>query len=524
MSSPERGDTAGGRTFGLLRMAGAEVAVPVGALREVVPCPAEISGLPVRTDGLLGAIAIRDLVVPVLDVRARLGLPDPGHGERVVVLVAHEDHTLGLLADGTGDVTHVDEAALQPVRAGGDGVLLAAVFQHPATGRVVSVLDVAALMALPGVPTVHVPARTATDAPAAVPVAGAGPSRTLTLVRCAGRTLGLDVADVHTTLATSAAAPSALDGPLCHGVTAYRGREVAVIDPLALLGLGRMPAQETAAGLVLELPDGYVVLALSALVGIVDVPADTILPLAAFAVRRPDLVVGLTDVTGTGECLVLDGRALHTDEDLAAFSAMNTAVGGGELPDGTPAADPAAQGAGIDLGALAGALDPDAVVALDPRGGRASLVCSVGDDVVTPLAQVTEVVGFPATLTPTDRGGAALGVVVHRGTAVVVLCLRTLLGLQPPVDVAASCLLLVEEDGAHFGFAVDELRTLEPVSWEQADRPPAPGILEPADALRHAPLVSVGGAPGLLPELDLRAIARAVRATMGEDARALAPV
>jgi purine-binding chemotaxis protein CheW len=523
MSAPEQGDAAGRRTFGLLRMAGAEVAVPVEALREVVPCPAEIAGLPARADGLLGAITIRHLVVPVLDVRDRLGLPSARDGERVVVLVAHEEHTLGLLADGTGDVATVPAGALQPVRAGGDGLLLSAVFQHPADGQVVSVLDVATLLTLPGVPTVHAPARAAARPSAATDGPAGRASRTLTLVRCAGRTLGLDVADVHTTLATSAAAPSALDGPLCHGVTTYRGREVAVIDPLALLGLGRMPAHETAAGLVLELPDGYVVLALSALVGIVDVPTDAILPLAAFAVRRPDLVVGLADVDGTGECLVLDGRALLADEGLGTFAAMNTAVGGGEPTGRAPATARAADRVGIDLGALAGALDPDAVVTTDPRGGRAELVYSLGDNVATPLAQISEVVGVPRTLTATDRGGAALGVSVHRGAAVVVLCLRTLLGLPAPADVTTSCLLLVEADGEHFGFAVDELRTLEPVSWEQAERPPAPEVLDPAGALRDAPLVSVGGAPGLLPELDLRAIARAVRTAMDTDARALAP-
>jgi len=46
-------------------------AASLAVLREVVPCPAELAGLPAAAPGLLGAIELRRLVLPVLVLTAR---------------------------------------------------------------------------------------------------------------------------------------------------------------------------------------------------------------------------------------------------------------------------------------------------------------------------------------------------------------------------------------------------------------------------------------------------------------------
>lgn len=479
-------DPGGDVVYGLLRLAGMDVALPLAALREVVPCPPALAGLPVDARGLLGAMDLRAMVLPVVDLRVEIGRPADRIADQVVVVVAHAGQVLGLLADEVRGVTQVPSSALQRMATEGGELLFSHTFLDPDAGCVVSVLDAATVLRRPGVPTV---ADTAGGSTAISDAAGGltrrgGEGRKLTLVRCGPHLLALDVAQVHTTLPSSAARPSVLDGDLCRGTTEFADREVPVVDPLVLLGLGRLPAGDTAAGLVVDLGHGYVVLALTELLDIVELPAADVLPVPSFAVRRSAVLAGMAELDGRGTCLVLDGEALLADAELFSLAAVNTS---------------------LESAAEAAADAPGKVT-----GGRACLRFTAGVDVAVALDQVEEILPFPTSVTDTEMGDGLLGIVVHRSTAVPVLCLTTLLGRSPGPVTAASCLLLVQVDGERVAFAVDALRGIDPLTWADDERPPTP----PADlarVLHQAPLVQVGSEPRLLPDLDLRGIARVVR-------------
>ena len=476
--------------YGLLRLAGLDVALPLAALREVVPCPAELAGLPVHAPGLLGAMSVRALVLPVIDLRPEIGRPDDRCPDQVVVVVASGGQVLGLLADQVRGVTQVPSSALQPMTTEGGDLLFSHTFLDPATGVVVSVLDAATVLRRPGVPTVADTAAASTAiGEAAGGLARRGAGRKLTLVRCGPHLLALDVAQVHTTLPSAAARPSVLDGALCRGTTEFAEREVPVVDPLALLGLGRLDDGDSAAGLVLNLGHGYVVLALTELLDIVELSAAEVLPLPSFAVRRPEVLAGMAELDGRGPCLVLDGEALLGDVELSSLAAVNTAL------DATPEAAADAPGGRTD--------------------GRACLRFTAGVDVAVALDQVEEILPFPSTVTDTDLGDGLLGVVVHRSSAVPVLCLATLLGRTPGPVTAASCLLLVEVDGDRVAFAVDALRGIDPLTWED-DRVAAAPLDDLSRVLQRSPLVQIGSEPRLLPDLDLRGIVRVVRRAAGD--------
>jgi purine-binding chemotaxis protein CheW len=101
-----------------------------------------------------------------------------------------------------------------------------------------------------------------------------------------------------------------------------------------------------------------------------------------------------------------------------------------------------------------------------------------------------------------------LGTIVHRRTAVPVFCLSTLLGREQRPPTATSCLLLVSVDGELAAFAVDVLRSIDPLTWQDESQQVRGSAEERGATLRTAPLVRVGAHDRLLPDLDLRAIAR----------------
>ena len=471
--------------YGLLRLAGMDVALPLSALREVVPCPTELAGLPAAAPGLLGALELRRLVLPVLDLRAALAQQDAGADRRpdqVVVVVASGGRVLGLLADQVQGICQVPADSLVGVQAHGGGLLLSHTFRHPETGRAYSVLDAGAVLALPGVPTVTDPTRE----PAAVGHTDPGRSRrTLTVLRCGEFRLAIDAAYVHTTIPTPQLRPSVLTSRTCPGTVVHADREIPVVDPLVLLGLGELAAADTGAGLVLDLGPGYVVLALSELLELVHVGPDDVLPTPSFALPRPDLLAGMVQVDGIGDCLVLDGPALLTDGELSGFAAVNTALEVTGRSD-----DPAVTAAAAAAG-----------------GAPAYLTFSIGVDVTTRLEQVVEILPFPTTLTATSVPGL-LGLITHRRAVVPVLCLSTLLGRGEREPGPSTCLLLVAVADGAVAFAVDALRAIAPLTWTDADQAVRGPDTDRGATLRSAPLVQVGGDTRLLPDLDLGAVAQ----------------
>lgn len=484
MTDPE--DPDADVVYGLLRLAGTDVALPLSALREVVPCPAELAGLPAAAPGLLGAIELRRLVLPVLDLQAVTGRPEDRRPDQVVVVVASGDRVLGLLADQVQGICEVAADSLVAAHAHGGGLLFSHTFRHPETGRAYSVLDAAAVLQLPGVPTVTDVTRDAAPVGAGGPVAG---RHTLTVLRCGEYRLAIDAAHVHTTIPTPELHTSVLTSRMCPGTVVYADREVPVVDPLVLLGLGELPRADTGAGLVLDLGHGYVVLALSELLELAHIGPDDVLPTPSFALPRPDLLAGMVEVTGVGDCLVLDGATMLTDPQLSGFAAVNTALET-TRSDEDPAVSAAAAAAG---------------------GAPAYLTYSIGLDVATPLEQVSEILPFPDSLTRTSVPGL-LGLVTHRRAVVPVLCLSTLLGREQREVGPSTCLLLVEVDDGVVAFTVDALRSISPLTWTDADQAVRGATGDRGATLQSAPLVRVGEDSRLLPDLDLRAVARRLSA------------
>lgn len=488
-------DAAAEDVYGTIRLSGMDVAVPLAVLREVVPCPVELAGLPTSAVGLLGAMDLRATVLPVVDLRLVLGRPAERHPDQVVVVVARAGQALGLLADEICGVTRVPASALLPMRVESGELLFSHTFRHPETGRATSVLDADAVVRRPGLPTVaDVTRAAAAEAVGAVPgaaggAARAGAVRSMTLLRCGPHVLALDVTQVHTTMPSPAPRTSVLSGPLCPGVTGFAGQDVAVVDLLALLGLGALDAQRAEAGVVLDTGGAHVVLAVDTLLALTRIADADVLPVPSFAVPRPELLRGMAEVDGRS-CLVLDGAALLADARVRSLAAMGTPVGGDDGTGGRPGA---------------------AVAAAVAAGAPPYLVFSIGMDVTTPLEEVAEIVPCPAEVTPTSSRPGLRGVVVHRSAAVPILCLATLIGLPSRPLTAATCLLVVEVDGEPVAFSVDALRSIDPLTWSDPEQVRDRGAEQLDRVLQTSPLVQVGGGTRLLPRLDLQRVVRLFR-------------
>lgn len=474
----------GETVYGVLQLGTAQVALSLDALREVLPCPAQFSGLPASTPGLLGAMAVRGKVVPVLDLRVPLGLPAPREPGQVIVMLRHGGRLLGLLADGVRGLTKLAPGALHAMGCDGAGLLFCGSFERGEDASVVSVLDPAALMRLPGLPLLR------DDAPGegAGRAGAATPRRALMLVRCGAAGLALDVTTIHATLPRVTLHASSLDGRTCRGVIDHAGQRLPAVDPLALMGLGALPAGEPCEALLLRFDTGLVALLVSQVIDIVRVPETDLLPLAPLAVRRPSMFRAALKVPGHGEQLVLCSDALRREPELLSFATLNTRQPGAAAEAG----DPATVAAG--------------------RRGHAVITYDIGAEVATRLIQVSEVLPLPTDcIRAASAHPAVTGMFTYRGQAITLVCLSTLLGTGATPDAAHARVMIVSQDCGHFGFIVPRLCHIENTVWEQPKGARDAAANGPQALGPHAVVeLGQGTQRRTLHLIDLRALARSL--------------
>jgi purine-binding chemotaxis protein CheW len=100
--------------------------------------------LPQAPDYMKGVVNLRGLVLPIIDLAARLGLPTQEPSARHAIMVVKcGDRTVGLLVEAVSDIVELDDSARQETPdlgdgAGGSGVI-SGIFA--VDGEMISLLD-----------------------------------------------------------------------------------------------------------------------------------------------------------------------------------------------------------------------------------------------------------------------------------------------------------------------------------------------------------------------------------------------
>ncbi len=102
------------REFVAFRTAGQDFCFDIQKIREIRGW-SEPAILPHAPDFVLGVVNLRGLVVPIVDLSLRLGLPSLAPEERHVIIIALIDtRTVGLVVESVSDIIGVDPADVQP--------------------------------------------------------------------------------------------------------------------------------------------------------------------------------------------------------------------------------------------------------------------------------------------------------------------------------------------------------------------------------------------------------------------------
>lgn len=431
--------------YGVVRLGAMLAALPIDAIREVVPRPTSLLPFPATMPHLLGAIELRGAIIPVLDLAGLLGGGHAANGSSdgagIVMLLRVANQLFGICIQEIHGVVPLPASAQTPISIAGDfhALVLSGFVQGDLHGVL---LDAARIAALPGLAT-------AQERPVTNDAAAHAGAPTL-MFSAGGFRFGLAARMIEASIPVSRIAPSPVDDPLWIGMVTHNGRRIAVVDSLRLLGLGAYDAAAEFASVAVRMPGGRLVaLRIDTVENILRITEDEHLPLPPYATGHGHLLAGLHQAEHLS--LLINGAALQAEPALCDIAGL----------------EEDAQHEASTRPGSASAMAADAV-----NNRRPFLIVSVGGGgFAIPLEQVDEI--LPAqgkdrvNLQPQANG--IVGMIAHRGAAIPICALQQQLQLESPAapdgdgneGASAGYILLASKDGHRLGFLLDDLSAVE---------------------------------------------------------------
>ena len=447
--------------FGVFWLGQMQLALPISALKEVIPM-GQRSVLPSEASGMLGAIDLRGLMVPVMDLRCVLQPGLPPASTASVVILTHGGRLLGLAADGIVGVYEVLASQVHPVHPvqpspstaprQAPASVLQAGFSRPDDQSLVSVLSPEAIVDRPQLPLLTPPDNPlASSATANAQTGSTGyleDARHLMLMRCSGMPLAMASAAVHTTVIQPELGEAQLASGYFRGMMRFDDTDIPAVSLSLLCGFAVPQDAGSPQAFLVRYPTGLVAFLVDQIVDVVMADGQRIAPVpryanlqaSCFSGTLPDDAVANRSSTGHAGAaafhLVLDDVALLADPRLQALADMSQQA----KAEGAPASDTATT-----------------QVFSVPRQ---MLAFHAGVDMASPIAQISEILPWqPEAAVPTADGAS---LIMSRGRPIPVYCLATLLHQPEAAQTAqhTANVLVVDDDGHRIGFRVPRLVTI----------------------------------------------------------------
>jgi len=282
--------------YGTFFIGGNEFAVSVQSIQEVVNDPKEFTRIPLSPDYLLGLFNLRELIIPVVDLRAIFDLPQASLDaeDRKVAIIEHGEHCFGLLVDRTGDVFNAKEIQQNAFSRSSDDIkeaIVGGVFKLDNGKRLVQALDPFELLNLEKLPRVS-----------ASFAASANTKKRGRRKLC----IAFEVSDClcafeMTSIKEIVELEKIDNGALAHGYTLgavdLRGSTVPVVDFRMFLGKSEKATAEDVAGkgyklIVMRLGENLISLLVDSIKNIISYFDDDLLSFPGVGVHRKEMFSG----------------------------------------------------------------------------------------------------------------------------------------------------------------------------------------------------------------------------------------
>jgi purine-binding chemotaxis protein CheW len=426
--------------YGSFHLAGAELALPVAALQEVVNHPETLTPVPLAPPYLLGLFNLRGTLIPVVDLRQLLRLNAEGSSAaRKVAIVETGGARVGLQFDATGEILRVprEQVIALDTPEGGTPAAIGAVLKLDGGERILHVLAPAVLLGLPDVP------RLVQAAPrVAERRAHQGQRRQNVSFKVGGTALALPMEAIQEIIRVPPLQQSPLADEICVGMLNLRGATVPVLDFGALLGFARPNGEQASVDerriVVLHRGEMHFGMLVDEVASIVAYRDEERLAMPTYGGNtQRSLFAGYLAAGQGAGVLLMNADALFDNERIVALTS-----GHRELYRNVHAQAATAQRRGA--------------------GNRQTIVTfRIGQLIGVRITELREVIDYRDDIVCTPGLPAFVrGVLNLRSVLVTVIDVRAMYGMPAYEDLARAKVLIVEYEREKYGLLIDSVEDI----------------------------------------------------------------
>jgi purine-binding chemotaxis protein CheW len=313
-----------------------EYAFPLERVREIIQLPNQVSEVARSENAVLGVVTLRDSLLPLVSLRALLGLPvESGQDEpgKVVVLPMGQG-AVGVVADRTREILHVDPAMIEPApslltRGDGDAEITS-ICRLDNGKRLVAVLSPDHLFRSDLVRRVLSEQGSKSTASANQTDGSAMSDEQFVIFRLGEQEFGLPIAAVDEIarppeqVARLPKAPAFVDG-----VMSLRGTAVPIVDLRRRFDIAAKDSSSNQRILVLAIGGGKTGFMVDSVTEVMKIPADAIRPAPEVSAEQMRLIGRVANLDAPDRMILLVDPAQLLDrleaDVLAKFDRGDTA-------------------------------------------------------------------------------------------------------------------------------------------------------------------------------------------------------
>ncbi|RAP41217.1 hypothetical protein BYZ73_11095 [Rhodovulum viride] len=474
-------------TYALMEVGGGVIGIDIAHLSEVYPIDA-LSPLLVAHPALMGAIRLRGHIIPLVDPRAVSGIGPVGGQPGIAAILTQGDRVVALAVNAITGLARLRGGDVQRLASGdANAPFFVGGFFHG--GKLVNVVDPAAIFSLAGLPTATRFRRDERDRDAT------GEGRAYLTFRAGGATFAAPAVEVHRTLPRQEVERNALTGGDCLGSVTVNGLRIPVLDAPGILGLGAAR----------ERPNPEIVVFGFSGDRLIGLAVDVISNIATF--RQKDLqaapallgsgagsVAAVAVASDGAQTYVVRVERLREMKGLQAIAEMSAPVAPQAVRTASSAAGPAAgtepsdqsappegeaETATVDATGIAAEILPETDAPPSPdalvRDRRRYLIFQAGTAHAAPIESVARIIEPPAAITPIAHPfPGVLGFFSVDGATTTLVCLSRFLGAGAPRKGQHQRVLLVGSGDRRIGFLVPSVEGIEAATWRALNTAAAP--------------------------------------------------
>lgn len=446
--------------YGAFRHGPMALALPMASLREVVPY-VNLQPFPTGARWMLGGLNLRDVLIPVIDLCQLLGQPKNPDDQQCVVIVTHKGRLTGIVAT---EVDCLFNATAQQVNLfhSNDpvGRVARGSLYNPVSGRLLSVLCVESLMALPELTAVNDPEpMRQNDYSGPQHAAGEEHAKTpLLLMRSKGLLFAVNPENIETTMPRARLESKDVCSAYYKGNAIYREREIPAISLTEYLEIAAAGVQAKASenkvqpAFVLQFEQSAMAVLIDEILDIVKVDPAHLMDLPQVPALKNHILHQIIaeqsiypDKPSDEHYYVIHPQAMVADQRLKQLADLVHQAEGSKT-----AATQVVQARGK---------------VPNKQGDQRVIIFDMDGDHAIALGEISEVLPYRGVKEAFSRNNPFRGVMTHRNRAIPVIDLAQQMGLSRQ-QLDSSCnILVVHVDGKPAGLAVGCLRSIEQAHW-----------------------------------------------------------